>query len=67
MRILVTGGSGFIGTNYVEFLLRDGKAEFINLDSKSPCNIAHRKFWNECDILDSTSKLTLFILRRKPE
>ncbi len=44
MRILVTGGPGFIGINYVEFLWRDGKAEFINLDSNSPRNIAHRKF-----------------------
>jgi len=65
MRILVTGGSGFIGTNYVEFLLRDGKAEFINLDSKSPRNIAHKKFWNDCDILDA-SRLEEIIKDFKP-
>lgn len=53
MRILVTGGSGFIGTNYIELLLKSGEAEFINLDFKSPRNIAHKKFWNECDILDA--------------
>jgi nucleoside-diphosphate-sugar epimerase len=52
MRILVTGGSGFIGTNYIEFLLQDGNNEFINIDSKPPRNIAHKKFWRECDILD---------------
>ncbi|HHT9158535.1 MAG: hypothetical protein A2047_01095 [Omnitrophica bacterium GWA2_41_15] len=53
MKVLVTGGSGFIGTNYIELLLRDGKNELINLDSKPPRNIAHKKFWNECDILDA--------------
>lgn len=51
MKILVTGGSGFIGTNYIELLL-DGKMEFINLDSKPPRNSAHKKFWRECNILD---------------
>lgn len=34
MKILVTGGSGFIGTNYIELLLRTGQAEFINLDNR---------------------------------
>ncbi|MDP8257948.1 MAG: NAD(P)-dependent oxidoreductase [Candidatus Aadella gelida] len=52
MKIVVTGGSGFIGTNYIEFLLRDNKAEFINLDCNPPRDIAHKKFWKECNILD---------------
>ena len=51
MKILVTGGSGFIGTNFVEFLLGKGH-EFINLDSRPPRKEEHRKFWKECDILD---------------
>jgi len=52
MKVLVTGGSGFIGTNYVDLLLQDDEIKFINLDSKPPRNLAHRKFWRECDILD---------------
>jgi FlaA1/EpsC-like NDP-sugar epimerase len=32
MRILVTGGSGFIGTNYIDLLLKENSAEFINPD-----------------------------------
>jgi len=52
MRVLVTGGSGFIGTNYIELLLRDDKTEFINVDNKPPRNVAHQEFWRRCDILD---------------
>ena len=52
MRILVTGGSGFIGTNYIDLLLRTGQAEFINLDNQPPRNADHRNFWRECDILN---------------
>jgi dTDP-D-glucose 4,6-dehydratase len=35
MKLLITGGSGFIGTNYVDYTL--GKwAEVINIDIKPP-------------------------------
>jgi nucleoside-diphosphate-sugar epimerase len=51
-RILVTGGSGFIGTNYIELLLKEGFEDFINIDIKAPRNREHGRFWRECDILD---------------
>jgi len=54
MRVLVTGGSGFIGTNYIELLLKTGKVEFMNLDNRPPRNAAHRNFWQECDLLDAS-------------
>jgi len=54
MKILVTGGSGFIGTNYIELLLKTGQAEFLNLDNRSPRNGAHKSFWQECDLLDAS-------------
>ena len=54
MKILITGGSGFIGTNYIELLLKTGQAEFLNIDIKSLRNIAHRSFWQECDLLDAS-------------
>ncbi len=53
MRILITGGSGFIGTNYVDLLLRAKDADFINLDREPPRNVEHQKLWHECDILDA--------------
>lgn len=65
MKILVTGGSGFIGTNYIELLLQYGKADFVNLDIKPPRNAAHKKFWQECDILD-TPRLEKIIYDFKP-
>jgi len=54
MRILVTGGSGFIGTNYIELLLRTSQSEFVNLDIRPPRNAAHKGFWRECDLLDAS-------------
>jgi len=54
MRILVTGGSGFIGTNYIGLLLKTRQAEFVNLDHLPPRNVAHKSFWQECDLLDTT-------------
>jgi GlcNAc-P-P-Und epimerase len=52
MNICVTGGSGFIGTNYMEYLLGRGIRDIINLDVKPPLNEAHRSYWRECDVLD---------------
>jgi nucleoside-diphosphate-sugar epimerase len=54
-RILVTGGSGFIGTNYIEFLLKNKQTEFVNLDIKPPQNSAHKNFWQKCDLLDASN------------
>lgn len=50
-RILITGGSGFIGTNVVDFYLNEG-FEVINLDINPPQNSEHRSFWIETDIMD---------------
>ena len=32
MKVLITGGAGFIGTNYIYYLLGNGQDEIINLD-----------------------------------
>lgn len=50
-RVLVTGGSGFIGTNFVELLLAAG-AEVCNVDIAPPNLAAHRRLWTNCDIMD---------------
>lgn len=59
MRLLITGGSGFIGTNLVEDCLRKG-IPFINVDWNSPLNPAHRPYWNEVDIMDKPALQEIF-------
>ncbi len=49
MRVLVTGGSGFIGTNVCEHLVRQG-VPVLNLDIAAPRNINHAAIWKQVDI-----------------
>ncbi len=51
MRLLITGGSGFIGTNYVAFALSEGR-DVCNLDVVQPLDPAQRDCWQACDIMD---------------
>lgn len=59
MRMLITGGSGFIGTNLVDSLLEKG-IPFINLDINPPKKAMHEPCWRECDILDLDRTMSHF-------
>jgi GlcNAc-P-P-Und epimerase len=50
-RVLVTGGSGFIGTNVVEAFVRDGWV-VRNVDIVPPKDPAQAPSWQKLDILD---------------
>lgn len=63
-KILVTGGSGFIGTNIIEFY--KDSCEILNIDICKPRNIKHKIYWEEIDILD-LEKLTQAIKRFSPD
>jgi len=52
-RILITGGSGFIGTNLVQYLL-DMNSTVLNVDLQQPLNRAHDALWVRGDILDES-------------
>lgn len=52
MRLLITGGSGFIGTNLVQSALDKG-IEVLNLDWNPPLKNSHLPWWREWDIMDS--------------
>ena len=51
MRILVTGGSGFIGTNLVEYFLSKG-VQVLNVDIAPPRLPKHDPYWRNVNILD---------------
>lgn len=54
MRVLITGGSGFIGTNLVEMYSSRGD-EVINFDISEPRNRSHMKYWQKVSILDGST------------
>lgn len=58
-KILITGGSGFIGTNLIELLV-EKKYDLVNLDLNKPRNSEHLAFWKKCDILDFEKLLDMF-------
>lgn len=51
IKILVTGGSGFIGTNLIEDLIKD-EYEVINIDFKEPKIHKRNCIWMNVDITD---------------
>lgn len=52
MKILITGGSGFIGTNAVEAFSQRGW-NTLNYSTQAPLKSEHTHFWKTGDILDS--------------
>src|SRR6187401_1374836 len=50
VRILVTGGSGFIGTNIIDYYLKKG-ITVLSLDLRPPQNTQRNAVWKQTDIL----------------
>ena len=50
-KIIVTGGSGFIGTNLIQFFEKLN-FEIYNYDIRPPQNKNHLKYWEKIDIMD---------------
>lgn len=48
MKLLITGGSGFIGSNVVSFF--ENKYEIMNIDKAEPKESRHLKYWKNVDI-----------------
>jgi len=51
-RVLITGGSGFIGTNLVAHLRRGGSAEVRNVDRRRPREESQADCWVRGDVQD---------------
>lgn len=52
MKILITGGSGFIGSNLLDYYLNLGESNLLSIDVKDPVKPQHYKFFKKCDILN---------------
>ena len=49
--MLITGGSGFIGTNLINYLLENyPEYKLKNLDMSFPRDESQKMFWDECDL-----------------
>lgn len=59
MKILITGGSGFIGTNLVEYY-RSSPCNILNIDIKKPRKQEHEQYWKQIDIMDPSGLGSLF-------
>lgn len=53
-RVLIIGGSGFIGTNLIESL-RSTELSIRNLDIAAPLSLVQEELWQELDFLDRPS------------
>ena len=49
-KLLITGGSGFIGTNLIEHLSKDTQYEIQNIDIVKPKISAQDKYWVQVDL-----------------
>src|SRR5450759_1542806 len=57
LSVVVTGGSGFIGTHLVEALTGRG-AVVTTIDLVPPNLVNHAEYWRVCDLLDGASVQT---------
>ena len=64
-KIIITGGSGFIGTNVVQYYLDKGW-DVINISRSAPQIDHHRKFWKRASVTEITS-LSEIILGFDPD
>src|ERR1700730_10638706 len=59
MKLLVTGGSGFIGTNLIETFARE-ENDILNYSLHAPLNPGQTQYWRAGDILDEEATFGAF-------
>lgn len=53
-RVLITGGSGFIGTHIISALLKDKSISVLNIDINKPKIKVHEDVWLKVDLCNKT-------------
>jgi len=66
MKLIITGGSGFIGTNFITEVLALNDLQVLNLDIVKPKLELYSQYWLQCDILDC-NKLSGIFSSFKPD
>ena len=59
MRLLITGGSGFLGRHLIEHL-KGGPTVVLNLDTAPPASAEQRPHWKACSLLDEPALRAAF-------
>jgi GlcNAc-P-P-Und epimerase len=59
MRILITGGSGFIGTNFIDEISHQANT-ILNYSLHPPLKAEHKQYWRAGDILDPAMTTAAF-------
>lgn len=62
MKVLVTGGSGFIGTNLIEYLMNIPDVQIMNIDKQRPKIENQLSYWKNIDILTRGGGKLLYTL-----
>ncbi|WP_291602644.1 NAD(P)-dependent oxidoreductase [Bacteroides sp.] len=65
-KILITGGSGFIGTNLIAYLLIKNTYCLLNLDREMPKITEHQSIWKQVDLCDKDA-LKKIVIDFSPE
>lgn len=65
-KILITGGSGFIGTNLVTELLQRNDCRLLNIDKEKPKISEHELIWKQIDLCDKEA-LSMAIKNFSPD
>lgn len=59
-RILITGGSGFIGSYLIDVLSKERTIEILNIDIAEPVEEGHKRYWSRTNILDKEKFIAVF-------